>query len=62
MADGAKWIWNFVQDAYPRSVQTLDFFHVIEKLGVNAAARYGDAHYRQQWIEIHKQRLFNNEV
>jgi hypothetical protein len=62
IADGAKWIWNYVEDAYPGSVQILDFFHAVEKLGLYATARYQDAYYRKEWIAIHKRRLLNNEV
>ena len=25
--DGAKWIWNYIDDHYPNSIQILDFFH-----------------------------------
>lgn len=63
IADGAKWIWNYVEDAYPRSVQILDFFHAVEKLGTYANARYPtDAEYRKEWIRVQKQRLLNNET
>ena len=32
IADGAKWIWSWVDDHYPDSTQILDFFHCKEKL------------------------------
>ncbi|MCP4178366.1 MAG: hypothetical protein GY756_11420 [bacterium] len=25
--DGARWIWNYIQDHYPNSVQILDYYH-----------------------------------
>jgi hypothetical protein len=63
IADGAKWIWNYVEDAYPQSVQILDFFHAVEKLGTYTAARYPhDELYRKEWLSVQKQRLLNNEV
>jgi hypothetical protein len=31
IADGAKWIWNWVEDNYPGAIQILDFYHAIEK-------------------------------
>ena len=30
--DGAKWIWNYIQDCYPSSTQILDFYHCKEHL------------------------------
>jgi hypothetical protein len=30
--DGAKWIWNYIDDHYPNSVQILDYFHCKEHL------------------------------
>lgn len=30
--DGAKWIWNYIDDHYPDSIQILDFFHCKEHL------------------------------
>ncbi|SDC57848.1 hypothetical protein [Niabella drilacis] len=62
IADGAKWIWNYVEDAYSQSVQILDFFHAIEKLANYALLRYQDDEYRKQWLDVQKLRLLNNEV
>ncbi len=30
--DGAKWIWNYINDFYPNSVQILDYYHCKEHL------------------------------
>jgi hypothetical protein len=30
--DGAKWIWNYIDDHYPNSIQILDFFHCKEHI------------------------------
>jgi hypothetical protein len=62
IADGAKWIWNWVEDCYPQAVQILDFFHAAEKLGSYAALQYPDRTERDQWMELQKQRLRSNEV
>jgi len=32
IADGAKWIWNWIDDYYPKSIQILDFYHCKEHL------------------------------
>ena len=40
IADGAIWIWNWVEDFYGNSVQILDFYHAVEKLGTYATLAY----------------------
>ena len=30
--DGAKWIWNYIEDRYPESTQILDFYHCKEHI------------------------------
>lgn len=62
VADGAKWIWNWVEDCYPQAVQILDFYHVLEKLGVYAALQYPDEGQRKEWIETQKVRLLEGKV
>jgi hypothetical protein len=32
IADGAKWIWNWVENYYPESIQILDYYHCKEHL------------------------------
>jgi hypothetical protein len=62
IADGAKWIWNWVEDFYSDSVQILDFYHAVEKLGTYASLLYKDTAERQRWLDIQKQRLKADEV
>jgi hypothetical protein len=62
IADGAKWIWNWVEDFYGDSVQILDFFHAIEKLGAYATLAYKDVVERRRWLEAQKLRLKADEV
>jgi hypothetical protein len=62
IADGAKWIWNWVEDFYSDSVQILDFYHAVEKLGHYAALAYKDAEERRRWLDAQKQRLKTDEV
>jgi hypothetical protein len=62
IADGAKWIWNWVEDFYSDSVQILDFFHAVEKLGAYASLVYKDTGERRQWLDLQKQRLKADEV
>lgn len=62
IADGAKWIWNWAEDFYNGSVQILDFFHAVEKLGAYACLAYKDVVERKQWLDYQKQRLRADQV
>jgi len=62
IADGAKWIWNWVEDNYPGAVQILDFYHALEKLGQFSSHQFKQTEQRSQWMEEQKQRLLENEV
>ena len=62
IADGAKWIWNWVDDFYDDSVQILDFFHAIEKMGEYASLAYKDEQERHLWLEEIKERLKRDEI
>lgn len=62
IADGAKWIWNWVEDSYPNSIQILDFFHALEHLCQFAKQYYGDEKIREQWIENQAKCLKEQEL
>lgn len=62
VCDGAKWIWNWVEDCYPEAVQILDFYHALEKLAVYASFQYADEQQRSGWIEQQKQCLLAGGV
>ena len=49
--DGASWIWNWVEDAYPKAVQILDYFHAMEYLNGFADAYYTDPLQKGKWIK-----------
>ena len=55
VADGAPWIWNVVEERFPRAVQILDVYHVKARLVEVALARRGGkaatAERREQWVE-----------
>lgn len=62
IADGAKWLWNWVEDTCSDTVQILDFFHAVEKIGLYASVQYSNQNERKEWLEIQKQKLLNDEV
>lgn len=53
IADGAAWIWNWVEDSYPNSVQIVDFFHAKEHLCEFAKDYFKDKTQTNQWIDIY---------
>lgn len=62
VADGAKWIWNWIEGTYPEIVQILDFYHAVEKLGQYAHHQITDEKERKQWLGKQKKRLQKNQV
>jgi hypothetical protein len=62
VADGARWIWKWVEDNYPGSIQILDFFHAIEKLAKFSTHQFTKDEQRKNWLTIQKTRLLENGV
>jgi len=60
--DGAGWIWNWVQDAYPKAVQILDYFHAIEYLVGFAEKYYLDPTQKKQWIQSMEDMLNKDQI
>ena len=51
IADGARWIWKWVDSTYPESTQIVDFYHAKEHLCAFAKSYFGDEQPRSEWIE-----------
>ena len=62
LADGATWIWNWVEDTYPDCVQIVDFFHAKEHLCEFAKAYFKDRAQRQQWIKEQGQVMLDKGI
>ena len=62
IADGATWIWNWVDKHYPNSVQILDYYHAIEYAHDFAKAAFPDVEKQKSWIEGVKSYLFTNRI
>ncbi len=62
IGDGAKWIWNFVEDNYPGARQILDFYHAAEKLELFAHSHFRDKETKSVWLNEQKELLLNDQV
>lgn len=60
--DGASWIWNWVEDAYPKAVQILDYFHAMEYLSAFAEVYVKDKEERINWITSIENQLNADQV
>lgn len=62
IADGAPWIWKWIQELYPEARQILDYYHCSSYLHAVAEAQYGEDPVRAtQWLEAAMARLFCGE-
>lgn len=62
LGDGAKWIWNWVVDTFPKSTQILDFFHAMEHISEHSKIFFQDEQARKDWVELQQHRLLSNQV
>ena len=62
IADGAKWIWKWVEAMYPESTQILDYYHAKQHLCQWAETAIKDAGQKENWIHAQCLWLFNNGI
>ncbi len=62
VADGAKWIWNWLDDFYPHHHQILDFYHASEKLHDFAREAFKNKTKRSEWVDHQIDLLLDNGV
>lgn len=62
IADGAKWIWKWIEAMYPESTQILDFYHAKEHLCQWANLAIKDDERRTDWIHAQCFWLLNNGI
>ncbi|PKV48604.1 hypothetical protein ATE84_0606 [Aquimarina sp. MAR_2010_214] len=51
IADGARWIWTWIEQHYPESIQIVDYYHCKEHLCEFAKLYYKDEKQRYKWID-----------
>lgn len=63
LADGARWIWNMVDDLVPHAVQILDFSHAKEYLWDAAKIIYGEGSaFVTPWVKERETLLLDDQV
>lgn len=62
ICDGASWIWNWVNDTYPESIQILDFFHAKEHLCDLATLHINNEQTRKDWVKLQEERILNDDI
>jgi hypothetical protein len=63
VADGARWIWQGVQQLFPTAEMILDYYHCAEHVHQVATAHYSEQPEQAlEWVEATMARLFAGEV
>lgn len=62
ISDGAPWIKNWVEDAFPDAVSVLDFYHASEHLYGFVEQFFKDKGKGQKWAKVQKELLLNSKV
>lgn len=60
--DGAVWIKNWIEDAYPTAVSILDYYHACEHLHQFTETHFKGNLVGQKWAATQKELLLNSEV
>jgi hypothetical protein len=62
VADGAKWIWNLVEEHFPNAVQIVDWYHAAEHIWDVAYAVYGEgSDAAQEWAGARLNELWEGD-
>jgi hypothetical protein len=62
IADGARWIWRWVEAMYPESTQILDFYHAKQHLCQYADTAIRDKARKQKWLNDQTFLLLNDGI
>lgn len=60
--DGAKWIWNYIEDHYPNSTQILDYYHCKGHIYDFAKSYYNDSGAADDFVSKITDLLFAKQV
>jgi len=62
VADGAPWIWNWIEECYGKATQVLDFYHAMEHLAAFGKVYFTKKEEQKKWLSIQKNMLLNDQV
>jgi Uncharacterised protein family (UPF0236) len=62
IADGGPWIKNWIEDAFPKAISILDYYHVCEHLHSFAIVAFSDEVKRKKWTDKQKELLLQSKV
>lgn len=62
LSDGATWIKNWIEDAFPQAITILDYYHVCEHLHQFSASFFKDKKMEQKWTTQQKELLLKSKV
>jgi len=60
ITDGAPWLRNWIEDAFPQATSILDFYHLLEHLYGFSEAFFADAEQGKQWVEQQQELLLES--
>ena len=62
ISDGASWIKNWIEDAYPKAKSILDYYHAAEHLHQFAEKHFSNQKKRKQWTDRQKELILQSKV
>lgn len=62
VSDGAAWIKNWIEDAFPRAISILDYYHACEHLYEFSGSIFCDKAKEKKWTDKQKQWLLEGKV
>lgn len=62
VADGAPWIWRWIEETYAKATQILDFYHGMEHLAKFAKLYFKSKEAQKKWLDTQKMQLLNDRV
>jgi hypothetical protein len=62
ISDGATWIKNWIEDAFPKALSILDYYHACEHLHQFSSNFFKDKDAEQKWTSQQKELLLKSQV
>ncbi|MEJ7739200.1 MAG: UPF0236 family protein [Chitinophagaceae bacterium] len=62
VSDGAVWIRNWIEDAFPDAISILDYYHACEHLHLFTSNYFTDKDKEKIWVTVQKELLLQSEV